>query len=252
VEEFLSCRVWPLSANVDFEHVKVDFTPVSRLKIPLPNFSLRCEGEEDDARFLVRVEQEARNIVGDYTRAEHEACLAIIPNNGRLNHVLKLMGVSCGPRPVPISVEVLRKRKVDAAAKVSGKRLKVAKREIALAAKISGSRAYAGSKRLSGGDILPVKLAKLSKGVIPRTIALAAATRIMLETCVLDVSVDAGVAKGGEKRQSSKLVPKTKVAPSAKKCIIPMIGALVALSSDGSVKSSSNDLAPEVQSRANP
>jgi hypothetical protein len=31
VEEFLSCGVWSLSASVDFEHVKVDFTLVSRL-----------------------------------------------------------------------------------------------------------------------------------------------------------------------------------------------------------------------------
>jgi hypothetical protein len=56
VEEFLSCGVWSLSGGVDFEHVKVDFTPVSQLKIPLPNFLLRHEGEKDDVRFLVRVE----------------------------------------------------------------------------------------------------------------------------------------------------------------------------------------------------
>jgi hypothetical protein len=29
VEEFLSCGVWPLTASVDFEHVKFDFTLVS-------------------------------------------------------------------------------------------------------------------------------------------------------------------------------------------------------------------------------
>jgi hypothetical protein len=55
VEEFLSCGVWLLSAGVDFEHVKVDFTPISRLKIPLPNFPLRREGEKDGVRFLKRV-----------------------------------------------------------------------------------------------------------------------------------------------------------------------------------------------------
>jgi hypothetical protein len=102
VEEFLFCGVWPLSAGVDFEHVKVDFTLVSCLKIMLPNFPLRHEGEKDDVRFLARVEQEARNIVGGYTCAEHEACLASIQNNGRLNRVLELVGVSYGPRPVPI------------------------------------------------------------------------------------------------------------------------------------------------------
>jgi hypothetical protein len=68
----------------------------------------------------------------------------------------------------------------------------------------------------------------------------------------LDVSVSAGGAKGGEKHRSSKLVPRTKVAPSAKKCIILVIEALAALSSNGSTKSSLNDQAPEVQSRADP
>jgi hypothetical protein len=74
----------------------------------------------------------------------------------------------------------------------------------------------------------------------------------MSKTRFLDVLVGAGGAKGGEKRRSSKLVPRTKVAPSAKKCIIPAIGALAALTSYGSAESSSNDLAPEVQSREDP
>jgi hypothetical protein len=74
---------------------------------------------------------------------------------------------------------------------------------------------------------------KQSKGVGPRTIASAAAARVMSEMCVLDVSVGVGGAKGGVKRQSSKLVHRTKVAPSAKKCIIPTFGALAALSTDG-------------------
>jgi hypothetical protein len=167
--------------------VKVDFTLVSWLKIPLPNFPLRHEGEMDDVRFLARVKQEARNIVGCYTCAEHEACLTSIPNNGRLNRVLELMGVSYGPHLVPVSVEILKKRRVDAAMKVSGKRPKVAEEKIALAVKISGTRAGAGSKRSSGS--------KLSKGVIPHVIASAAATRVMWERRVLDVSVGIGVLK---------------------------------------------------------
>jgi hypothetical protein len=146
VEEFLSCGVWPLSAGVDFEHVKVDFTLVSWLKIPLPNFPLHREGEKDDFRFLARVEQEARNIVGGYTCTEHEAYLASILNNGRLNHVLELLGVSYGPHPVPISAEVLKKRKADAVVKVLGKRLKVVEKKIALTVKISRFCVGAGLK----------------------------------------------------------------------------------------------------------
>jgi hypothetical protein len=38
VEVFISCVIWPLSAGVDFEHVKVDLTLVLQLKVPLPNF----------------------------------------------------------------------------------------------------------------------------------------------------------------------------------------------------------------------
>jgi hypothetical protein len=93
VEEFVSCGVWPLAGNVSFKHVKVDLTLVSKLKVPLPRFALSHEDEEDDAHFLVRVEHEARNIVGSYTRAEHEAYVCGLLNNGRFNHVLKVTGV---------------------------------------------------------------------------------------------------------------------------------------------------------------
>jgi hypothetical protein len=146
VEEFLSCGIWPLSTGIDFEHVKVDFNLVSWLKMLLPKFPKRRQGEKDDVRFLERVEQEARNIVGSYMRTKNEAYLASIPNNDRLNRVLELTGVSYGPHPVPVSAEVLKKRKADAAAKVSGKRSKVAEKKIALAAKIFGLSVGANSK----------------------------------------------------------------------------------------------------------
>jgi hypothetical protein len=154
--------------------------------------------------------------VGNYTCTDHEACLASIPNNDCLNRVLKLAGVSYGPRPVPVSAEVLKKRKADVAAKVSGKRPKVAEKKIALAVKIPGSHVGAGLKRPSGGDVRPIKSVKLSKGVVPHAIASAAAARVMPETRILDVSVSTGGAKGGEKSRSGKLVPRTKVAPSTK------------------------------------
>jgi hypothetical protein len=50
----------------------------------------------------VRGKQEARNIMGSYTHTEHEACLACLPNSGRLNRVLEVAGVANAPRPVPI------------------------------------------------------------------------------------------------------------------------------------------------------
>jgi hypothetical protein len=64
VEKFVSCGIWPLVVGVDFEHVKVDLTPVSQFKVPLPRCSLSSEDGEDETHFLARVEQEARNIVG--------------------------------------------------------------------------------------------------------------------------------------------------------------------------------------------
>jgi hypothetical protein len=60
------------------------------------------EDGEDDAQLLARVEEETRNIVGSYTRAEYEAYVAILPSNGHLNHVLEVAGVSYGPRPVGV------------------------------------------------------------------------------------------------------------------------------------------------------
>jgi hypothetical protein len=56
VEEFVSCGVWPLATIVNFEHVKVDLTPVWKLKVPVPRFPLYREDEEDDTHFLARVE----------------------------------------------------------------------------------------------------------------------------------------------------------------------------------------------------
>jgi uncharacterized protein YbaP (TraB family) len=89
-------------------------TPASSLKVLLPNFPLSREGE-DDVQLLARVEQEARNIVGGYTHTKHEACIASLPNNDHLNHLLEVARVAYGSHPVPVSMEVLKKRKADAA-----------------------------------------------------------------------------------------------------------------------------------------
>jgi hypothetical protein len=48
------------------------------------------------------------------------------------------------------------------------------------------------------------------------------------------------------------VMPRGKAAPSAKKRIVSSIGALVALSSEGTEESSSHDQEPEVQSKADP
>jgi hypothetical protein len=238
VEEFVSYSIWPLCAGVDFEHVKVDLTPVSQLKVPLPHFPLRRENEEGDLQFLVRVEQETRNIVGGYTCTKHEACIASLLNNG--------------PCPVPISTEVLEKRRADAAAKVLAKRLKLVEKKSVGLAKVSGSCEGGSLKQPSDTGILPAKATKLSKGTIPRTVASVATVHIMSEKRILEVSAGASSAKGGERRPGSKTVPRVKSAPSTKKRIVSSIGVLVGLSSDGTKESSPDDRASEVQSKVDP
>jgi hypothetical protein len=78
--------------------------------------------------------------VGGYTHAEHVDCIASLPNNDRLNRVLEVMVVAYGRRPVVISSEVLKKRKVNAATKVSAKCPKVTEKKGVGLAKVSGSR----------------------------------------------------------------------------------------------------------------
>jgi hypothetical protein len=146
-------------------------TLVSNLKVPLPRFSLSREDQDDDTSFLARVEQEARNIVGSYMRGDHEACVAGLQNNGRLNHVLELTRVAYGPRPAPVSVEVLKKRKVDASGKVLAKCPKAPEKKGAEPAKVAATRGMGGLKWPLDADILPAKSTMVGKGIIPRTIA---------------------------------------------------------------------------------
>jgi hypothetical protein len=234
MEVFVSCDVWPLPTGVSFEHVKVDSTPISKLKISLPRFPLCHEDEEDDAHFLVRGKQEARNIMGSYTHTEHEACLACLPNSGRLNRVLEVAGVANAPRPVPIFAEVLKKRKGDATVKASAKRPKVLDKKGAEPASANGACASGGSKRPSGATIVPAKSLKLSKSIIPRIIALVAAACTMPELHCSGNLLGASGYRAGDVGLSCTTVPgMKKAATSAKKCIVLAIGALAVISSEG-------------------
>jgi hypothetical protein len=179
--------------------------------------------------------------VGGYTRTEHEAYIASLLNNGRLNRVLKVAGVGYGPCPMLIFAEVLNKRKAEAAAKVLAKRPKLAEKKSVGLAKVSRSHGSGSSKWPSNADIPLAKAVKLSKGTIPHVVASAAAARIIPVKCISEVSTGTGGAKGGERRPSSKNVPGAKVAPYAKKRIILTIGALAALSSNGTEESSLHD-----------
>jgi hypothetical protein len=99
---------------------------------------------------------------------------------------------------------------------------------------------------------VPTKSAKLSKRIVPHAIASAAVARVMLGVRISEVSIGAGGAKSSGKRPGFKTVSGAKAAPCAKKHIVPAIGALAALSLDGTEESSTHDQAPEVQSKADP
>jgi hypothetical protein len=132
VEEYLACGMLPLSANFGFTEIVDGETPMSKVVVLLPEFPLtRFEGQSNDY-FLVRVELDAENVVGSYSRAEHDACIQALPNGGCLNRVFERAGVAYGPRMQPnteASAEVVKKRKADACVMSLGKWMKVAEKK---------------------------------------------------------------------------------------------------------------------------
>jgi hypothetical protein len=85
----------------------------------------------------------------------------------------------------------------------------------------------------------------------PHAIASVIVERITPETCNSIHLFYASGSKAGGRGPGSKSIPGAKkIAPSIKKRIVPAIGALAAISSEGTQESSSHDQAPEVQSKA--
>jgi hypothetical protein len=72
--------------------------------------------------------------------------------------------VAYGPRLGPVSAEVLKKRKVDAAINVSAKCPKEIEKKGVGLAKVSGSRASGGSKWPSGADVPRGKVYEAEQG----------------------------------------------------------------------------------------
>jgi hypothetical protein len=89
-------------------------TPVSKLTVPLPEFHAAKAKGESDAQILARVELEAENILGCYSRLKHEASIKSLPNGGYLNRVFEMAVITYSPRPPPgteASVEAVQKRR---------------------------------------------------------------------------------------------------------------------------------------------
>jgi hypothetical protein len=124
VEEFLACWLYPMAANFKLGEITEGVTPASKLKVSLPKLRAVRFNNEDDVKFLARVELEGENVVGAYSHHEHEACSKCLPSGGRLNRVFELTGVTYGSRLEPrteANVEASKKRKVDAYGKAACK-----------------------------------------------------------------------------------------------------------------------------------
>jgi hypothetical protein len=72
----VACGVWQMAVGVSFDQVSVGVTPVSKVETPLPNFVASRKDDEDDIKFLARVELDAKVIVGSYTHLEHNFYIA--------------------------------------------------------------------------------------------------------------------------------------------------------------------------------
>jgi hypothetical protein len=173
-----------------------------------------------------------------------------------MNHVLEHAGVAYGPHPAPIYVEVVKKRKADAAEKVA-KSLKVSEKKHAWAmkfatvtnkkrsgtvkvvaapeirrmetARVTVTQSKGSLKRSSDTDISSAKSTKLSKNNVPHTHEARGPENVY--------GASGSIAGGGG--PSSRTVTGVKKAiVSTKNQIVPGIGALAEISSEGTQESS--------------
>jgi hypothetical protein len=131
-EEYLACRIFPLSVSFSLGEIVDGETLVSKLIVPLPESPVARLLEEMNDGFRVRVEVAAVNVVGRYARGEHDACIGVVPNEGRMNRVFEKIGVPYGPCLVPsskASKETVKKR-IDAGARPVGKHAKVSGQKV--------------------------------------------------------------------------------------------------------------------------
>jgi hypothetical protein len=126
------------------------------------------------------VVSDAKVIVGSYTCLKHDACIARLHNEGRLNRVLELTGLTYGPRLVPssdASIEASKKRKAYSVGKVVVKRPKAPEKKRVETSAPWGKGRF---KRLSNVEVASAKPIKLSKKNAPHAIAATAAAHGML------------------------------------------------------------------------
>jgi hypothetical protein len=126
-------------------------------------FALIMSEDESEAQFLVKVELEAENVVGSYSRAEHDACIKSLPNGSCLNRVFEMAGIAYGRRPQPgteASSEASKKRKVDSYSQTAGRHAMVPAKKETIPLKISVPKVKAGLKRPSDVELALAKPVK--------------------------------------------------------------------------------------------
>jgi hypothetical protein len=85
IEEYMACRLFPLVASFGLGEIADGETPVSKILLPLSEFPVARLPDETNDHFCTWVELAVENVVGRYARGEHDACIATLPNEGRLN-----------------------------------------------------------------------------------------------------------------------------------------------------------------------
>jgi hypothetical protein len=98
----------------------------------------------------VKVESEAKKIIGIYGPHEHKACIQLLPNGIHVNCVFEKSGITYAMCLVPgteSSIEALKKKKADAIGKSAAKRAKVEAKKKADQVKIIMPKWKSGLKR---------------------------------------------------------------------------------------------------------
>jgi hypothetical protein len=100
VEEFIACRMWPLTHGWDLGIVKPHPMPCLNNQMVLsPAFAIEPRGR-DATTFVLEVEAEAVKIVGKYSsKTELTRSWDIRGSNARLNRVFELNGFWYDPYP---------------------------------------------------------------------------------------------------------------------------------------------------------
>jgi hypothetical protein len=102
IEEYTTCKIFPLAASFGFSFSSIPLgrTPILRVETPLSLFAVGTNAIECADHFLAEVEMETEKVLGSFRPGECDALrLANIQNGGRLNRVFEKIGVSYSPCP---------------------------------------------------------------------------------------------------------------------------------------------------------